>query len=230
MSHQPNIASSTIEMLRQVPYLQELSTEILRDLATIASRHQYQAGTMIFCEGDPTAGIYVIEEGTVKVSRFAAEGREHILNIFGQGDTFNDVSALDGGPNPATATAFSDATVWRIARDDLQQIARRNPELAWSLLGSIASRTRYLVGLVETLAIRTVKGRLAHLLLEQARNNQANAIPRHMTHEEMASHLGTVREMIGRALQSLVASGILKIERHQITILDAERLALEADS
>jgi CRP/FNR family transcriptional regulator len=230
MNNRSDVQPSTIEILRQVPYLQRLSADIVSELAAIASRHRYQSGTMIFCEGDPTAGIYVIEEGNVKVSRFTVEGREHILSIFGKGDTFNDVSALDGGPNPATATAFSDVIVWRIARLDLQQIAKKYPDLAWALIESIASRTRYLVGLVENLAIRTVKGRLAHLLLEQAQATQADEIPRYMTHEEMANHLGTVREMIGRALNSFSAAGIIKIERHQITILDIEGLATEAEA
>jgi len=229
MSNASNSHASTIEMLKQVPYLQGLSINILQELAANASRQRYQSGTMLFCEGDPTAGIYVVEEGSVKISRFTTEGREHILSIFGKGDTFNDVSALDGGPNPATATAFSDVVVWRIARSDLQQISQRYPALAWALIESVASRTRYLVGLVENLAIRTVKGRLAHLLLEQAQANQADEIPRYMTHEEMANHLGTVREMIGRALNSLSAADIIKIERHQITILDIHRLAIEAE-
>lgn len=230
MDHVTNTQQATIELLNQMPYLQNQSAEVIGELATVASRHCYASGAMIFCEGDPTAGLHVIERGSVKISRYTAEGREHILHIFTQGDSFNDVSALDGGPNPATATAFTDATVLRIARLDLQNVAQRHPELTWALLGSIAARTRYLVGLVEDLAIRSVKGRLAHLLLEQAKANQANEVPRYMTHEEMASHLGTVREMIGRGLSSLAAAEIIKIDRHRIIILDRERLAVEAEA
>ncbi len=219
---------STLDLLAQVPYLHAQSAEVMQELVAVAQCLRFSSGTMLFCEGDPTAGFYVIEEGSVKISRFTLEGREHILRIFGKGDSFNEVSALDGGPNPATATAFTDVTIWRIARIDLQQVAKRHPDLAWALLASIAVHTRYLVSLVEDLAIRSVKGRLAHLLLEQAKTNQSDEVPRYMTHEEMANHLGTVREMIGRGLNSLSAAEIIKIERHQITILDPERLALEA--
>lgn len=219
---------SAVDLFRHLSYLRQLSTEVAENLVAVATCHRYESGTMLFCEGDQTSGLHIIEEGSVKISRFTAEGREHILHIFGRGDSFNDVSALDGGPNPATATAFTKVTVWRIRREDLQQVARQYPELAWSLLGSIAARTRYMVGLVEDLAMRSVKGRLAHLLLEQAQANRANEVPRYMTHEEMANHLGTVREMIGRGLQSLSAAGIIKIDRHRITILDAEKLAEEA--
>lgn len=220
---------SMIELLRQVPYLRQLPTEILTDLATVASCHHYSTGKMIFQEGEPAAGLFLVAVGSVKISRFTMEGREHILHIIEPGGTFNDVSTLDGGANPATAIAFTDTVVWRIARSDLQRVVKRHPALAWALLESMAARTRYLVGLVENLSMRSVKGRLAHLLLEQAEANQANAVPRYMTHEEMAGHLGTVREMIGRGLNSLAAAGIIQIDRHQITILDAERLAAEAE-
>ncbi len=220
---------STLRVLRRVAYFQELSTAALQALAASAIRSQYAAGVIIFGEGEPTTGIHIIEEGSVKVSRFAKDGREQILNIFHQGDTFNDVSALDGGPNPATATAFSDVVVWQISRPALQRVTQAHPEVAWALIGSIASRTRYLVGLVEDLAIRSVKGRLAQLLLEQVNSSQNMQIPRDMTQEEIANRLGTVREMIGRTLQRLALNGIIQIERHHITVLDVERLADEAD-
>jgi len=219
----------SLNFLKQISFLRSVSQAALYDLSAAASNHFYESGTMIFCEGDQTAGLYFIEDGRIKISRFTIEGREHILHVYGVGNTFNDVSALDGGRNPATAIAFTDATVWRISRADLQEVAKRHPELAWSLIESIASRTRSLVSLVESLSVRTVKGRLAHLLLEQAESNNANEVPRLMTHEEMASHLGTVREMIGRALNSLAAAEIIRVDRHQITILDIERLAAEAE-
>ena len=225
----PGAQKQMLNLLSQISFLHDIPQQVLQDLSTVASQHQYDSGAIIFFEGDPTAGLYVIERGKVKISRFTVEGREHILHIYDRGHTFNDVSTLDGGTNPATATAFTDATVWRIMREDIRQVARRHPDLAWALIEGIAVRTRNLVNLIESLSMRTVKGRLANLLLEQAKSNQINEIPRFLTHEEMASYLGTVREMIGRALNSLAAAEIIQIERHQIVILDVDRLASEAE-
>lgn len=220
-----------LELWQTVPYLTALPLEIIRTLATAASCHRYTAGALIFNEGDPGAGLFLIEEGTIKICRYSKEGREQTLGLFNRGDTFNDVAALDGGPNPATAIAFTDAVLWRITRPHLQQIVQRYPALAWALIESIARRTRHLVGLVQDLSLRSVKGRLAKLLLEQARA-QADAqesLRRMLTQEEMASRLGTVREVVGRALRSLVSSGLIALDRHQIVILDADRLAEEAE-
>jgi len=80
----------------------------------------------------------------------------------------------------------------------------------------VAGMARHLVDLVEDLAMRTVKGRVARLLLDQAQTNQADVVPRLLTQEEMASRLGTVREMVGRALRSLAANGVIEFDRHRI--------------
>jgi CRP-like cAMP-binding protein len=228
-SHQSSDRQLPLALWRSVPYLHNLSEEIVGTLATAAHSHRYPAGALIFTEGDPVAGLFMVEVGTVKICRHSKDGREQILHHFGPGDTFNDVAALDGEPNPATAIASTDVTLWRIARPDLQQIAHRYPPLAWALIESIARRTRHLVGLVQDLSLRSVKSRLAKLLLDQAHASAQESVPRLLTQEEMASRLGTVREVVGRALRSLVASGIIEFDRHQIIIRDAERLAEEAE-
>jgi len=221
------VAAHQLALWQSVPYLKELSVATLEALVTTASSHDYPAGTMIFSEGEPVAGLFLVEQGTVKICRFSKEGREQTLHFMQRGDTFNDVAALDGGPNPATAIAHTESTLWRITRADLRFVVERHPALAWALIESIAHRARYLVNLVHDLSLRNVKGRLARLLLEQAESAQWGTAPM-LTQEEMASRLGTVREMVGRALHNLSASGIIQFDRHRIVILDAERLAEEA--
>lgn len=218
----------TLDLWKSVQYLQGVPEHIIRELASVATLHHYAAGEIIFLEFEPVAGLYLVAAGSVKVSRFSKEGREHILHIFNRGDTFNEVAALDGGPNPATATAFTDVSIWRITRPDLSAIAKHRPELAWVLIESIARRTRYLVDVVQDLSMRNVKGRLARLLLEQGHATEETPA-RMLTQDEMASRLGTVREVVGRSLRSLAAAGIIEIDRHRIIVLDPDRLAEEAD-
>jgi CRP/FNR family transcriptional regulator len=223
------ISHPPIELWRQVPYLQEVSAAALADLALVAVRQSFAQGQMIFLEGEPTNGLYLVEQGTVKICRFAADGREHILHLVHSGDTFNDVSALDGGSNPACAMAFNDTTVWRVARPDLRRVAAHYPELSWSLIESLARRARYLVNVVQDLAMRNVKGRLARLLLEQAEAAEQGLPPVALTQEEMASRLGTVREVVGRALRSLAAENVISMERQRLVIIDRERLREAAE-
>ncbi len=224
-----SVEKKPLELWQRVPYLKGLAPETIAALANVAVPRHYAAGTVLFTEGDPDNGLYMVEEGTIKICRYSKEGREQTLNTFASGDTFNDVAVLDGGPSPATAIAFTDATLWRVARTDLQQLATRHPALAWALIESIARRTRYLVGLVQDLSLRSVKSRLAKLLLDQANAGDDEVVPRMLTQEEMASRLGTVREVVGRALRSLAAAGIIDFDRHQIVLLDVERLVEEAE-
>ncbi len=219
---------STLSIWQAVPWLAAVAHPILADLVAQTTAHRYPAQATIFLEGEPTAGLYLVVEGTVKISRFSKEGREQILHLIHRGDTFNDVAALDGGPNPATAIAFTDVLVSRLTRVNLQAVAIRHPDLAWALIESLARRARHLVGLVEDLSMRNVRGRLARLLLEEAQTSGEESIRRVLTQEEMASRLGTVREVVGRALRGLASDGVIEFDRHRIVILDADRLADEA--
>jgi CRP/FNR family transcriptional regulator len=222
-------SQTVIDLWRKVPYLEDVAGEALADLAAAAVQHGYVQGQMIFLEGEPNQGLYLVEVGTVKICRFAADGREHILHLVHPGDTFNDVAALDGGPNPACATAFNDVTLWRVPRPELRRVAAQHPELAWALIESIARRARYLVNVVQDLAMRNVKGRLARLLLEQAQAAERGAPPIPLTQEEMASRLGTVREVVGRALRSLAAENVISMEKQRIIIVDRKRLEQAAE-
>ena len=214
----------------KVPFLAQVGSEPLSALAAVATRHTFAHGQTIFLEGEPVAGIYLVEDGVVKICRYALDGREHILTLLNPGETFNDVAALDGGPNPACAVAFSDVIVWRIDRSDLKYIVSRYPTLAWALIENLAGRTRHLVRVVQDLAARSVRGRLARLLLEQAAISAEGGAPLPLTQEEMAALLGTVREVVGRTLRNLAADGLIAVERQQIVIVDRAGLELEAQA
>lgn len=219
-------------LLRRAPYFTGLADDVLAALTEVAVQRRYSRGRVIFLEGDPCAGLHVVTEGEVKIFKLSPQGREQILHRLGPGDTFNDVAVLDGGPNPASAAAITDAVVGVIARAEIQRIAQLYPALAWALIESVARRARHLVAMVEDLALRSVKARLARLLLAEAQRAEgADEIDRSrmVTQAELAARLGTVREMIGRALRELADERLIVFDRHRIVIADRERLAAVAD-
>ncbi len=216
-------------LLAEVHFLHAVSSAALDALAEAATCQRYAQGATIFLEGDPTAGMYLVEQGVVKISRVSLEGREYIMHLPERGDTFNDVSTLDGGPNPAHATAHTDVVLWRIDRDTVQRLARAYPDLTWALIEDLAGRTRQMVTLLHDLAMRSVRGRLARLLLQEAESRDSDVVQRLLTQEEMAARLGTVREMVGRTLRGLANDGLIEFDRHRIVILNPQRLAEEAE-
>jgi CRP/FNR family transcriptional regulator, cyclic AMP receptor protein len=210
------------ELLRSIPYFASLDEDALASIAALAARRTYSPGEVIFLEGEPCAGLFIVQAGHVKIYKASPEGREQILTLIGPRDSFNDVAVFDGGPNPASAQAMEAVELLVIERPAMLNLFDRYPKLAQVVVAVLAARARMLVGMVEDLSLRSVAGRLAKLLLDQALQG-SDAIP--LTHQQMAARLGTVREMVSRALRELEAEGLLRREGRQIVITD--RAALE---
>ena len=101
-----------IQDLHALVYFETLSPDQLTWLSAQMVRRQFEAGEMIFLEGESAAGLWLIEAGRVKIYKLNPEGEEHILHFLGAGNTFNDIAALDGGLNPANAAALTAVSVW----------------------------------------------------------------------------------------------------------------------
>jgi CRP/FNR family transcriptional regulator len=184
---------------------------------------RYHAGEIIFLEGEPDAGLHLVVEGMAKVYRLSEGGREHILITLGVGDSCNEVPVMDGGPNPANLAAIEDVTIWVISEESLNRLRREFPALNEVIIKNLAMRCRQLVQRVYNLSFLSVTGRLAAFLLQQ--NDENTALSRQQwTQDEIAAHLGTVREMVGRAFRELQHAQLISIDRHRIEILDREGL------
>jgi CRP/FNR family cyclic AMP-dependent transcriptional regulator len=213
----------TAELLSSIPYFAYLDEAALQAVAQAVLKRQYSKDEIIFLEGDPCAGLFIVEKGRVKVFKVSLDGREQVLKLLAPGEFFNEVAVLDGGPNPVSAMTALDSTLWIIDRSTMLDLLARYPALAQGIIENLAAHARHLVSLVEDLSLRTVSARLAKLLLTQAvRGGEA---PQRMTQQEMAAQLGTVREMVGRVLRSFEDEGLIRFDRHRIVILD--RAALE---
>ncbi len=218
-------------VLRSVPYFDVLDSWILEEVACCAWCSTYEPGEMIFFEGDTCAGLFVVESGHVKIFKLSTEGREHTLQAAGPGVSFNEISVLDGGPNPTNAVAISQTVVLRLAREDVIRLASKHSTLTWAMIEHLAHRARFLISVIEDLGLRSVKARLAKLLLEEAqRSAETDSVHRNhlLTQQEIASRLGTVREMVGRSLRSLALDGAIRIERHRIEVIDRAELEAQA--
>jgi CRP-like cAMP-binding protein len=106
-----------------------------------------------------------------------------------------------------------------VRREVLLKLMEEHPSLARQVIQELAGKVQYLIRLVEDLSLRSVEARLARLLLEQAEGASVQR-RRWATQAEMASRLGTVPDVVNRALRKLADGGMIRVERHQIQILD----------
>jgi CRP/FNR family transcriptional regulator len=216
------------EQLAHLPYFQSLDKAALLQITQQASRREFDPNTFIFLEGDAASGLWVIEKGRVKIYKINSNGTEHILHLLGTADTFNDIAALDGGVNPASAAALSAAIVWLIPSEVLQNLIQTRPDFAVSVIKMLSGRVRALVQQIESLALYSVTARLARFLLEQMENPSLSGPG--ITRAAIAAYLATQPETVSRALRTLEEAGAIRFDRHQIIITREEILKAIAAS
>jgi CRP-like cAMP-binding protein len=217
----------TVEALRRILLFASLSDEALARVANVISTRVYAPGETIIFEGDPCRAVYFVTEGQVRVYRLSANGREQVLARLGPGGAFNTVPPFQPhGTNHATVQALTPVTLYVISSDDFCRLVGECPELALALLKDFAGRLDYLTDLVEDLALRTVRGRLARFLLRHA---EGGRVTQRWTQEEIAAHLGTVRDVVGRTLRTFADAGLVRMERQRIVLIDREGLEAEME-
>ena len=180
---------------------------------------EYQRGDVLFWEGDSCDGLYIVEQGSAKIFRLSPQGRQYIVRILQEGDTFAEVPAFDGAMNPANVEALEICRVWVIDSEMLRGLVKVYPQFAQKVLVNFGRMLRGMVRMVSEMAFYQVTHRLARLIaddLPQEKNTP------HWTQEQLAARLGTVREVVARSLKELERSGAIKIEDRRIQIADKE--------
>ncbi|MBN1887163.1 MAG: Crp/Fnr family transcriptional regulator [Thermoflexales bacterium] len=213
-----------VALLRRLPYFAVLDEPILQAIAGEMRCRTCSAGEIVIVEGEPCAGLFIVQTGRLQIVRSSLQGREQILHFASPGESFNDVPVFDGGPNPATVQALEDSRLFVIEHPLMLALLDRYPQLARAVVGVLATRCRQLVALVQDLSLHTVTVRLAGLLLDQAEHPD----PPTLTRAQMAARLGTVREMISRSLRELEQEGLIRLDGPRIVIIDRVGLACRA--
>lgn len=214
--------------LAEIALFASLSESELQALAQRAVERRFGSGEMLFWEGEPCAGIFLIVEGSVKIFKTSAGGREMMLALEAAPTTVAELPLFDGGPYPASVRAVEPVVSLFLNKTDFQQVCRQYPDVALKVLAVVGHRLRHLVGVVESMTFGSVTARLARLILDAAKAAGADEFDLPLTHQELASRLGTVREVVSRNLARFRAEGLIRIQGHQIRIQD--RAGLERES
>lgn len=220
------------ETLARVAIFSGLSEDELSFLAQRTVPRWFSAGETVFTEGEPCAGLYIVASGHVRIFKSSAGGREHVLSIEGPGSSVAELPVFDGGDYPASVTAVDDATLLFVSKQDFQSLCLAHPQVSLKVLRVVGSRLRRLVGIIEELSFTTVRHRLAAFLVRSAktsgkRTNDGIEITLPANNQELASQIGTVRELVSRNLSRFQAEEMLKIEGRSVTVTDLK--ALEAE-
>ena len=227
-------ADSAITLAR-VQIFSGLSESELQFIAQRAVPRHYRPGEIVFSEGEACAGLYVVESGHIRIFKSSANGREQVLNIEGPGSSVAELPVFDGGNYPASVSAVDDATLLFVSKQDFQSLCLTHPQVALKVLRVVGGRLRRLVGIIEELSFTTVRHRLASFLVRAARHEgkrRADGIEISMpaSNQELASQIGTVRELVSRNLSRFQAEGQIRMDGRTVTILSLEALERELEN
>ena len=223
-----------IEALQRTALFCELPEDDHRALASRATERRLNRGETLFLAGEPAAGLYVIVQGAVRAYRVSTDGREQIIHVERSGATLAEVPVFDGGTYPSSTAAEEDSLVLFLPREEVVRLCLERPKISLAALRLLAGRMRKCAALVERLSLRDVDRRVAQLLLDEGgdygqRTASAVSFSLALTHTQIANRVGSVREVVSRALSRLQASGLIQMDGRQIRIVDIGALRDYAD-
>lgn len=218
-----------LKLLEKVPFFSALKAEELRCILPYLREKKFRKNQVVFHEGEPGRYLYLIRTGQVKVYKLSEEGKEKILRVFGPGDFFAELPLLDGGNYPASAEVLSTAILLSLSRENFLSVISKYPSITGKIYKIVGKRLRHFTTMVTDLTLKDASRRLAGFLLEKASgqvhlSQDQVRFPLELTHQEIASLIGTARETVSRSLKQLQSDGIIEIKDRYVTVLDREAL------
>jgi CRP/FNR family transcriptional regulator len=224
------VGRASLEDIRRIPYFESVPDDGATRVAQQLTVHSYAARDLIVVEGEPCRGFSLVRAGRGRVFRTSTDGREQTLRLIAPGDTFGEVPVFDGGPNPASVEAIERSEIVLIPKQTLLALSAQYPAVSTAVLGHFARRLRSFTELVEQLSLQTVQNRIARYLYLLAREEgtvtaEGTVVPRVITQQDLASLVGSVREVVSRTLRVMEEDEVVEIRRQEIVIRDLGALA-----
>jgi CRP/FNR family transcriptional regulator, cyclic AMP receptor protein len=205
----------------------------LETIAPLLRQRRFRAGETIFHEGDPGDAMHVIATGRAKISVTSQEGDEAILVSLGPGEVFGELVLLDGAPRSATAVAIEPTVTYILAKSSFDPLIAQNDAFRSAILRTLATDLRRLTVHVSELHFLDLAGRLASRLARMAEDaapgqNTNVRLGRPYTQSELAAMIGGTRQSVNRVVAELVSEGLIRIEQHDLVVVDVGLMSQRA--
>jgi len=207
------------KLIRHFPELDQLSPEAKKILSQGGEITKAPAGSVMFSEGSACRGYVMLLEGTVKVQKVSDEGREIVLYRVEAGESciMTTTCLVSNETYGAEGIAETDITLAIIPPATFNRLLAESPIFRNFVFEVYAKRMSMLMMLVEEVVFKKLDRRLASLLLDKADKNGALL---KITHQELATELGSVREVLSRQLKVFERQGLIKLGRGSVELLD----------
>jgi CRP-like cAMP-binding protein len=207
------ISGYEIERLQVLPLFNGLSFDSLGELLGEAVVRVHAKRKTVFEQGDPVSHFFVVLSGWVKLYRLRPDGTEVVMEIFGPGESFAEGAMHMGDGYPANAEMIEDGRLLEVPTDSFRKRMRQDPDLALSMLGSMAVRLKKFVNRIETIKSQSAAQRVADFLLKFSSTPEVGSpsVVVHLPYDKqlIANRLGMKPETFSRALSTLRKQGVV---------------------
>ncbi len=216
------------EFLKKLYIFEGLKDEDIDEIAKYFHEREYKKGDYIFFEGDEEPGIYIVEDGIVKLTKETADGKTVILRLVTPGEVFGWLVLGESKPESTyTAQALVDTKVLHISNADFVRLLTKYPAIAVKITCDASKRVLEAYDRLKSLAAEKVEGRIANLLLDLSKKigreeNGKLVINAPITRQDLAEMTGTTVETAIRIISKWKKEGIVNTERGKIEILKPE--------
>ena len=222
-------ADNKPKTLSQLELFRGLKASTLEGLARQAQTRQLVKGELLFNEGDPSGGLFVVAEGRIRIWAVSAAGIEVTLNVLTPGAMFGEIGMLDGSPRTAGASAMAATKLHSIARRPFFEALELDPQLTRNVVEQLCQRLRWVSARMEDASLRQAPERLARLIAHLTRDHgkpTKNGIEINikLTQGELAQWTAMSRENLNKLLVGWASEGLLTQARSGIVVHDVERL------
>ncbi|MCL5267004.1 MAG: Crp/Fnr family transcriptional regulator [Bacteroidetes bacterium] len=217
------------EFLQQVPLFQRLSENELSLIRGLGGLKKYSKDQIIFLEGDPFTGFYVVMSGTVKVYKLSAEGDETVLHILKPCKSFAETPLFtDSSHYPACAQAIEDSMLFHIPKVEFRRLMEENSSVAIKISEAFASRLMELNKKFGQL-LASAEGKLARYMMNEVIANGSINKPEPsfvlgISKKDLAAQLGIAVETLSRNLRKMKDDRLIRESSKRIFVTDLKRM------
>lgn len=205
--------------LAQIRFFQAFPEDAIANLERAATLRKFRKNTHIIVAGEESHAAYVLLEGTAYAFTDDDDGNEFIVGTFGKGDCFGELGLLDGQTRTANVITTSACQCLVVPRAEITHEIMKEPKVAQAIIHSLVDRIRGMTEDVSCLALMDVYGRLVRVLNSSAHvQEDGTRLTERITHQELASRVGSSREMISKILKELRIGGYITIENHCVRL------------
>ena len=220
MKHSIRLALS----LRDEPFFRTMREETLNSIKDFVYHRQYEPRQIVYFPDDPSDHVYWVREGRVKVTRVSDDGREFTFRHLLPGDMFGEECLVETGKRHAYAEAMESSVLCLMRADDFRRAVREKVEIGLALAERLCHRVIEVENVLAETVFKSVRRRVAASLLRLYRRSPDKGSTLRITHQEIASLIGSTRETTTAVLHGLREEGIIEIANRRLKVLDPAAL------